>query len=241
MEDEPLIALDEERTLTDAGYVVLKAHTGEMAIEMVCDSTRPEPIDLILMDINLGPGIDGTDAAREILKTHKIPILFLSGHTEPEIVEKTDNITSYGYVVKGSGSVVLLAAIKMALRLRHSEQRFQSVLSHVREVAVQGYAADGTTNYWNAASELVYGYSAEEAIGRKLWDLIIPPEMVAEVKESVFRMLTTERPHPPETLSLLHKDGSRVRVRSSHSVTRNAAGVPELFCLDVPLDVLTAE
>lgn len=57
-------------------------------------------IDLILMDIDLGEGMDGTQAAEIILREKDIPIIFLSSHTESEIVEKTEKITSYGYVVK---------------------------------------------------------------------------------------------------------------------------------------------
>lgn len=236
VEDEAVIALQEERVLVKAGYSVIKAYTGERAIAMIRDPSRAVPIDLILMDINLGRGMDGTEAAREIGYTHEIPILFLSSHTEMEIVAKTDEITSYGCVVKSAGPIVLLASIKMALRLHRSENRFRNVLSHVREVAVQGYSADGTTNYWNQASELLYGYTAGEAIGKKLWELIIPPEMVPTVKDAVQRMIATGRPEEPATLRLMHKDGSRVRVRSSHSVTRTVAGNPELFCLDIPLD-----
>ncbi len=40
------------------------------------------------MDINLGPGIDGTQAAEQILNKKDIPVVFLSSHTEPEVVEK---------------------------------------------------------------------------------------------------------------------------------------------------------
>ena len=127
VEDEALIALQEERTLHQAGYSVLRASTGERAIETVRDPERSQPIDLILMDINLGDGMDGTEAALEILRTHAIPVLFLSGHTEQEIVERTEKITSYGY-------------------------------------------------------------TAEEAIGHKLWELIIPPEMVSDVKQAVHHM-----------------------------------------------------
>jgi hypothetical protein len=34
------------------------------------------------------------------------PNCFLSSHTEPEVVEKTEGITSYGYIVKNSGETV---------------------------------------------------------------------------------------------------------------------------------------
>lgn len=236
VEDQAIIAMQEERMLRNAGYEVITASSGEKAISIVEDASPDDSIDLILMDIDLGKGMDGTEAAGVILRSHDIPILFLSGHTEDDIVKKTEEITSYGYVVKGSGPVVILASIKMALRLHASERRFQSVLSHVQEVSVQGYDKDGTTKYWNDASEFVYGYTAEEALGRKLWDLIIPKEMVSEVKDLVNQMVTTGTPNPPETLSLRHKKGHPVLVRSSHSVTYDVSGNPELFCVDILLN-----
>jgi PAS domain S-box-containing protein len=67
-------------------------------------------------------GMSGTDAARRILADRDLPLIFLSSHTEPEIVEKTEGITSYGYIVKNSGDTVLLASIRMAFRL-HTEKR----------------------------------------------------------------------------------------------------------------------
>jgi PAS domain S-box-containing protein len=115
VEDEALIALQETRQLQKAGYIVIHSLTGEKAIEIV--NTNPGGIDVILMDIDLGKGIDGTEAAEQILRTNDIPILFLSSHMEPEIVRKTEEITNYGYVVKSSVFTVLDASIKMALKL----------------------------------------------------------------------------------------------------------------------------
>lgn len=75
------------------------------------------------MDIDLGKGIDGTDAAQIILQSREIPVVFFSNHTESEIVEKTEKITSYGYVVKNSGETVLLASIKMAFKLFNTHNK----------------------------------------------------------------------------------------------------------------------
>lgn len=232
VEDEVLIAMASKQTLERHGYQVIIASSGEQAVQIV--ENTPE-LDLILMDIDLGSEMSGTDAAEIILAQRDIALTFLSSHTEPEIVNMTDGITAYGYVVKNSGETVLLASIKMALRLHQSEGRFRRVMSDVSEVAIQGYAQDGTTNYWNLASELLYGYSAKEAIGKKLWDLIIPQEMASAVQQAVQQMIARGEANPPETLSLQHKDGSRVLVRSNHSLTMNARGEPELFCLDIPV------
>src|SRR6056297_4142038 len=122
VEDEVLIAMNEAQTLEKHGYEVVSAHKGEEAVEMV--NTDPE-ISLILMDIDLGSGMDGTEAAEKILTKKDIPVVFLSSHTEPEVVEKTEKITSYGYVVKNSGDTVLLTSIRMAFRLYEANQQIK--------------------------------------------------------------------------------------------------------------------
>ena len=120
VEDDILLAMLETRQLEDEGYIVIHMPSGEKAIEFVRE--KAEEIDLILMDIDLGMSMDGTEAASEILKDYDIPVVFLSSHTEKEIVEKTEKITSYGYVVKDSGITVLDASIKMAFKLYEAHQ-----------------------------------------------------------------------------------------------------------------------
>jgi len=124
---------------------------------------------------------------------------------------------------------------RTAMVLRESEERFRHVLGHVPTVAVQGYSPDGTVRYWNEASERLYGYTAAEALGRNLIDLIIPAPMRAEVREAVRTMVETGQAIPAGELDLLCKDGSTVSVFSSHAVVRTANATPELYCLDVDL------
>lgn len=120
VEDEALIALVEERTLMRFGYKVTTAQSGEQAVKTV---TADPDIDLVLMDIDLGAGINGTEAAARILSHRDLPLIFLSSHTEPEYVQLTERITSYGYIVKNTGTTVLDASIKMAFRLFESRLR----------------------------------------------------------------------------------------------------------------------
>ncbi len=115
VEDEAILAMQEKIELEKYGYNVHHVCTGENAVETILKEQLP--IDLILMDINLGKGIDGTQAAEEILKFKDIPIVFLSSHTEAELVELTEKISSYGYIVKGTNITVLDASIKMAFKL----------------------------------------------------------------------------------------------------------------------------
>jgi PAS domain S-box-containing protein len=118
---------------------------------------------------------------------------------------------------------------------RESEARFRNLLQDVKSVAVQGYGPDGTTQYWNQASERFYGYSAQEAIGRNLLDLIIPPEMREGVEQAMRQMAETGQPIPASELSLIRKDGSRVSVFSSHAIVHVPGRMQELFCMDIDL------
>ena len=126
VEDEALIAIMEKSELEKYGYTVAHLKSGEKAIKYIDENYNK--IDLILMDIDLGNGIDGTEAGKRILEKHNIPVVFLSSHTEPEIVEKTEEITSYGYVVKNSGIILLDASIKMAFKLFESQTRLEKEL-----------------------------------------------------------------------------------------------------------------
>lgn len=115
VEDDALLGMLTRQQLEGAGYEVLTAMTGEEAVDLAL--VEGKGISLVLMDIDLGMGMDGTEAAREILKARNVPVLFLSSHTEQAIVSKTEQITNYGYVVKNSSFTVLDASIKMAFKL----------------------------------------------------------------------------------------------------------------------------
>jgi PAS domain S-box-containing protein len=122
VEDDALIAMSEKKELEKCGYSVITANSGEKALEVV---SAAGAIDLILMDIDLGNGMDGAETATLILQSRMTPIVFLSSHTEPEIVDRTEKITSYGYVVKSANISVLDASIKMAFKLFEANQKIQ--------------------------------------------------------------------------------------------------------------------
>jgi PAS domain S-box-containing protein len=120
-------------------------------------------------------------------------------------------------------------------RLQRSETRFRRLIHDIPEIAIQGYRLDGTTTYWNQASERLYGYTEQEAIGRNLLELIIPPEMQSGVEESMQQMAQTGKAIPSSELYLMKKDGSQVAVYSNHALVQLPDSPYELFCLDIDL------
>ncbi len=193
VEDETINARLGTRTLEKHGYEVIHVNTGEGAVSAV----RSEPgIDLILMDIDLGPGIDGTAAAEIILKDKDIPLVFLSSHTEPEVVEKTEGITSYGYIVKNTGETVLIASMKMAFRLfdakkkeeakeqklREGEERYRSIFENTG-TSMFLVGNDMTVEMVNDEFVCRFGYTRDEVAGIMKWTELVHPDYLGFMTE----------------------------------------------------------
>jgi PAS domain S-box-containing protein len=234
VEDEPIIAMAEKRRLENDGYKVILVPSGEEAVRVVFAGT--ERIDLILMDVDLGKGMDGTEAARVILKDHEIPVLFLSSHIEEEIVEKTEAISSYGYVVKESSYAVLKASINMAFRLHsfnqqivESARRFQAM----KQTSMAGFLVlgmNGAVLEANDAYSAMSGYEHSELLSMKIHELDAneSPDATEVHGQRIMR-------RGSERFDSKHrrKDGSTVDVEVSVTF------VPEQKCLVVFLNDIT--
>ncbi len=186
VEDDTVTAHDSRLALEKFGYTVIISHSGEGAINIV---TSNNTVNLVLMDIDLGTGIDGTETARRILAYKLIPIVFLTTHGERKMVEKVRNITRYGYVIKNSGDFVLQSSIEMAfelfeahMRTRASELRNRSIVSALPDLLFiinkDGIFLDCQTNnpemlllppeefLGKKAAEVLPGYLAELTMGK---------------------------------------------------------------------------
>ena len=165
-------------------------------------------------------------SARQVLGTfaiyHRMP--YKPDEDEIRLIEECAKLAS-----------IAIEKSRATRQLHDSEARFRSMMEDISGVAVQGYAMDGTVTFWNHAAEALYGYSAREALGAKLLDLIIPSEMHPDVREAMARMASTGVAIPAGELLLKTKAGTLVPVFSSHVVVKPEAGPMELFCLDIDL------
>jgi len=119
--------------------------------------------------------------------------------------------------------------------LRESEEHFRRLIDTIPNVAVQGYDDRLICRFWNSASEQLYGWSTQEAVGRSLLDLIIPPGMHGEVIAATSHMLATGEAIPSAELVLQHRDGSAVPVFSGHVMLTRDNGRREFYCIDFDL------
>ena len=83
--------------------------SGEEAI----DRALADKVDVVLMDVNLGPGISGIEATRTLKeRSPDIKILVLTMFTDPATVTEAVKAGADGYLSKGASREVVMGAIK---------------------------------------------------------------------------------------------------------------------------------
>ena len=119
-----------------------------------------------------------------------------------------------------------------------SEAKFRTLIDRLEHIPIQGVDEDRTVVYWNTASTAVYGYSRQEALGRKLEDLILPQHLRGDILEAVRNWLENGVPMPSGEMTLRDKTGNDVPVFTSHVMHIPTAGRREIFNIDIDLRML---
>lgn len=125
--------------------------------------------------------------------------------------------------------------IEAEKKLLLSESKFRHIFERVPALSVQGYDKNRSVIFWNKASENLYGYTREQAMGNKLEDLIIPAPYRQHVIDNVNAWVEKGIPIPAEELLLQRADGSSVPVYSSHTLIKNTDNEMEMYCIDIDL------
>jgi len=94
-------------------------------------------------------------------------------------------------------------------RLRSSQTRLSTVIENAPGVAVQWYDSTGRVLLWNRASEEMYGYNAEEAIGKTLDQLILTRHEQQQFLERLDRVRQTLKPIGPVEAGFRRRNGER--------------------------------
>jgi len=128
VEDEALVALHLEQRLQMLGHsVVGTALSGTDALEQ----TAAHLPDLVLMDINLGRGISGIEAAQQINRYFDIPVVFVTAHSNDAILQKASAAGPYGYVLKPFEDSALRVTIEIALSKHQLDQERTRILEEL--------------------------------------------------------------------------------------------------------------
>jgi PAS domain S-box-containing protein len=113
--------------------------------------------------------------------------------------------------------------------VRASESRLRAMLESALD-AVVSMGHDGRVIEWNHAAETIFGYSADEAVGREMAELIVPPSLRADHRRGLARFLETEHGVVLDQrleLTGMRKDGSEFPVELT--ITRIHVPGPPTF------------
>jgi PAS domain S-box-containing protein len=105
----------------------------------------------------------------------------------------------------------LLARLQRQARRRHqSEERMRLVLDTAPDAFIT-LDRDGRITTWNAAAARLFGWSEEEALGRTMRELIVPPEHQERHDERRQKLIDTDTPTATEhfEVEFQRRDGSR--------------------------------
>ncbi|HUX13367.1 MAG TPA: histidine kinase dimerization/phosphoacceptor domain -containing protein [Spirochaetia bacterium] len=180
VEDEFPIALAEARTIEEFGYRVVTAHSGERAVQI---ATIDSEIALILMDIDLGAGIDGAEAARRILERRNLPVVYLTAHAEQGYVDRVEDFAGYGYVLKTAGDAVMKLSIKTAFALfeanssaSSNEKKYEIMFANIPDV-ISVVRADGMVKFESSNVKQRFGWTPDDLVDRDVWQLMHPEDL----------------------------------------------------------------
>lgn len=114
-EDELLSAMALQAQLEALGHAVIgPAHNGREAVELA----RANDVDLAILDVRM-PALSGLDAAQAISEFKEVPVILLSGYSDPDMIEEATRAPVFHYLVKPVSMADLNPAIAVAMTRFH--------------------------------------------------------------------------------------------------------------------------
>ncbi|MGA2813750.1 MAG: PAS domain S-box protein [Candidatus Acidiferrum sp.] len=214
-------------------YDVRAVPDGQAAL----DAARERPPQLVLTDVMM-PRLDGFALVRELRadpQTRTIPIILLSARAGEESRVKGLEKGADDYLIKPFSARELLTRVQThlelarvreesALAVRASEQRlrhFAAIVDSSND-AIISKNLDGVITSWNKTAQLIFGYSAEEAVGQHI-SLIIPRDRLREEAMILERLKRGEQVDHFETVRV-RKDGTLLDIALTISPVKDAEG-----------------
>ncbi len=216
--------------LEEPGTEIVSAMSGEDALKAVLQSE----FAVILLDINM-PGMDGFETAT-MIRARKgcahTPIIFITAFPDEVFALKGYALGAVDYILAPVVPNILRTKVGVFVQLyrltqqvktqaahqvRRSEERFRAIIESALDAVVTIDAA-GNITAWSAQAEAMFGWSADEVMGKLLASTIVPPAYRQAHQEGLRRFLKTGAGPVLNRLvemKALHRDGHEISVELS--------------------------
>lgn len=188
MAGENILVVDDDRTTASVMQLYLEnygfniaglATNGKTAIEKA-KSLRP---DLILMDINLGRGLDGIEAADVIIKTLDLPVIYISSHADDKTLKRAEKTNPDGFINKPLREIDLKTTVRFALERRNKNKaKPNAALENLTEKKA------------NITDVIIHVYGLSKSEAKVVAEIINNPD-IAHVAEALSISVPTVRTH----------------------------------------------
>jgi PAS domain S-box-containing protein len=229
LEDDPSDA-ELIRATLEADQIVCDVNVVKTRAEFLT-GLESQQIDLVLADYKL-PSFDGLSALKLSLSIRPdLPFIFVSGTFGEESAIEALKIGATDYVLKTRLSK-LVPAVRRALREKEERQKAEDALRQLREQArlldlthdaIFVWDMNRVIRYWNRGAEALYGWTAEQVVGRPGAEFLktVFPVPFERLKEELLSAGRWEG-----ELVRTKSDGTQVTVAGRWSLQRDAHGKP---------------
>ncbi|MGE0861389.1 MAG: response regulator [Gammaproteobacteria bacterium] len=197
MEDQRAVAGALRMRLRGLGYDVAGiAKDGNEAIEKARD-LRP---DLILMDIRLGDGIDGIEAAHRIRTQYDIPVVYVSAYADRELLDRARATQPAGFINKPFTTKDLLTTINLALHKQEEARQAEQLQAEGGKdnEAIITADRDARVTFVNRNAEQLTGWNRDNILGQPLANVLMTlyELSAADAGAQIRKVITTNTEQP---------------------------------------------
>lgn len=231
VDDNPINRLELSELLDDAGFEIIGAETGEIALEQAV-AKRP---DLILLDVVM-PGMDGfavCQTLKAMPSTRDIPVLFMTALADTADKVKGFQVGAVDYITKPFQYDEVVARLKthltlqkLKLELQEKEQRLSRIFENAMD-AILTLDQDGRVTLFNAAAEQMFrcktgdciDYSIDRFLSPELRQVLsnfrqgIPADQAIWISEGMYAVRADDEVFPIEaTISRVESSGQKLYI-----------------------------
>ena len=242
VEDDKFISTIFRMFLIELGHELIgRCEDGEQAVKL-CRDLKP---DVVLMDIHLSGDLDGIQTADKLRVLFDIPVIYISGDTTTDVIERAIVSNSYGFLVKPVNKKELGISIDLAFYKHKVDVEQQSREKGYREFISESpvpviIVCNGRILYINllALEQIMKTTYIEDVMGCDLLKFVVPDSV-----ETMNRLLSVENEEDHRLINQLvvlrdiHGQQLYAEV-SSASVRFNDSKAVQLIIRDISSSVL---
>lgn len=221
-----------ERILKQGGYTSYRSLSDSREAVAVCQEFQP---DLVLLDLMM-PHLDGMAVMEQLrpLTDGYLPVLVLTADMAAESKRRALAAGAKDFLTKPLDAIEVLLRIKNLLETRFLYQRLQrkadqriheqATLLDQANDAIMVRDMEDRILFWNQGAERLYGWRAQEAVGRDARDLLYRG-LAAELDEAGYAVVTDGTWEGE--LRQVNRQGREIIVASRWTLVRDDAGRPQ--------------